>query len=70
MKNLPLMYFEAKPPKLYPLSAPLFLTINLQGDVLYFIKDHTSRLRDPKQAHKQSNEGHGAEQLPLGASKL
>lgn len=68
MKNLPLMYFEAKPPKLLAQLA-IAQRFQLSCDILDLIEDDAGRLVYPEQPYEGSQEGDEGQQLPIGAWK-
>lgn len=61
MKNLPLIYFEAKPPKL-KWSAQVHRLI-CPADLLDLVKDHARRLVDAEQSNRRSHNSQGSHQL-------
>ena len=69
MKNLPLIYLDAKPPKLKVIHVRR-VTNTLQGGKLYvldFIEDNTRRLVYPEQPYEASSKGQKAYCLIVGA---
>ena len=63
MKNFPLMYLEAKPPKLRWNAWSVFVARRsiAQGalDLLDFVKDNAGGLRDSEDAHSSTNNSQG-----------
>lgn len=68
MKNLPLMYLDAKPPKLCTMvSCWYILHMVFNADLLDLVEDNATRLVYPEQTHGQGNQGQSNQQLPVGA---
>jgi hypothetical protein len=66
MKNLPLMYLEAKPPKLWRHGQLIVCRgKRVAGDILDLVKDDTGGLRDAEQAHEEGDDRKGTADQPI-----
>ena len=67
MKNLPLMYLEAKPPKLgeYGQFVVAVWETAMIEYILDFVKDNTGGLRETEQAHEEGDDGKGTADEPI-----
>lgn len=66
MKNLPLMYFEAKPPKLQTQLASILRSHkDLLASLLDFIEDDTTRLVYSEEANNSRDRCEDSQQLEV-----
>ena len=67
MKNLPLMYLDAKPPKLHDQSVPnARFRIGLIACLLHFIEYYTAGLVYPEETDDRCNKGKDSKKLEIG----
>lgn len=72
MKNLPLMYFEAKPPKLGKDSCQLACRQRREemvSNILDFVENHAVRVVDSEEPDNGAQDGHAEHNLVVGDRK-
>jgi len=71
MKNLPLMYFDANPPKLRCKSANKFFRFLLRRcGLLDFVEDNAGRLLNAEEAYNGSHASQHGQQRPVRSGEV
>jgi hypothetical protein len=71
MKNLPLMYFDANPPKLGNQLANVSLEfVSTQPHLLNFIENNAGRLGNSEESNDSGNGGQNSQQRPVRAREI